>query len=854
MMNLRLVILMPILLGGCHFFHPLERDKGSEEILKRAATYSFGQSREDLTKLADLVRDSQNEPARRAALAHTLAAALEEDTPSKPTLDAKQFICRQLALIGGKDEVPPLAEMLDDDETSDMARYALERIPDPAANRALRSALGEAKGKTKIGIINSLGERRDDDSVSALAKLISDKDPAIAYAAATALGKIGGPKSANALADAKPSATAANARLNCAEKFLADKQPAEAEKIYESLNKPDQPRGVRAAALQGLVSARGEKSIPLVIEALQTDDPKMRGLAARLIREMPGESATTKAFAAQLPKLKPEAAAAVVRSLARRGDDAALPAVMAAAKSSNADLRLAAIESLADLGDPGDMTTIRLLAQYAAEASPSERAAARKSLASLKGPHIDAKMTQAMVEHTGAGAPQIEVIRALGTRKAVIATNDLLGGPALSPDPAIRTETFKALAQIAETNELGRLTERLNAEKDQSVRVEAENAVVAVVSKNADKEGRAEPLLAALGTAGDPVAKASLLRVLGKLEGEKSLSALRGALADKQPEIQSAAITALSGWSDPAPADDLLKLMKSSPEGVARAEAFKGYGRLAALPASGNEKARLALMKNALKLAKNADEKRAILFPLRDVLSLDALQLAESYFTDRDVKPEAIETASKIAFWISGSYPDDVRSAMKRVLEITDDKSARENANLVLGMVDKFEDYITAWEVSGPYKEKGKDGYKHFDIVFPPEDPNAKGVEWKTMPASGDPGRPWLLDLGKAVGGDHRAAYLRTNVWAPKELKAKLEIGSDDGVKVWVNGAVVHANNATRSLKPAEDTAEATLKQGWNAILMKVNNGGGDWQACLRLRAADGSKIEGLRAEAGGAK
>ncbi|MBI1785555.1 hypothetical protein HYR69_10465, partial [Candidatus Sumerlaeota bacterium] len=86
------------------------------------------------------------------------------------------------------------------------------------------------------------------------------------------------------------------------------------------------------------------------------------------------------------------------------------------------------------------------------------------------------------------------------------------------------------------------------------------------------------------------------------------------------------------------------------------------------------------------------------------------------------------------------------------------------------------------------------------------------------------------------------------------ELKAKLEIGSDDGVKVWVNGAVVHANNATRSLKPAEDTAEATLKQGWNAILMKVNNGGGDWQACLRLRAADGSKIEGLRAEAGGAK
>ncbi len=40
-----------------------------------------------------------------------------------------------------------------------MARYALERIPGEAVNKALLAALPKAEGKAKIGIVNSLGER-----------------------------------------------------------------------------------------------------------------------------------------------------------------------------------------------------------------------------------------------------------------------------------------------------------------------------------------------------------------------------------------------------------------------------------------------------------------------------------------------------------------------------------------------------------------------------------------------------------------------------------------------------------------------------------------------------------------------
>ncbi len=110
-------------------------------------------------------------------------------------------------------------------------------------------------------------------------------------------------------------------------------------------------------------------------------------------------------------------------------------------------------------------------------------------------------------------------------------------------------------------------------------------------------------------------------------------------------------------------------------------------------------------------------------------------------------------------------------------------------------------------------------------------------------------GRPWLIELDKdpALAGENRVAYLRTRVWSPQEQKAQIELGSDDGVKVWLDGRLVHANNATRPAEPGQDKAEVTLKEGWNLLLVKLTQGGGEWALCARLRQADGSGLEGLK-------
>ena len=69
----------------------------------------------------------------------------------------------------------------------------------PEAAQALRDALPKLDGALKIGVIGSLGVRRDAASVPALAALLGDADAAIAAAAACALGDIGTPDAAKAL-------------------------------------------------------------------------------------------------------------------------------------------------------------------------------------------------------------------------------------------------------------------------------------------------------------------------------------------------------------------------------------------------------------------------------------------------------------------------------------------------------------------------------------------------------------------------------------------------------------------------------------------------------------------------------
>jgi len=231
-----------------------------DELIDKIKKYDWGQSRAALTVFSDNMRENYGKAKKLREIEDSLLDVLTSDA----TRAGKQFACRQLSIIGTKQSVPALAKMLTHKETSDMARYALERIPDAAVDDALREALPKTSGKVQVGIINSLGQRRDSKSVSALSLLVSSSDPLAAEAAVASLGHIADSQATEILAKAKNETSGKlrvpvlDAYLKCADRLAAQGQKEKALAIYKELYKSNEPTSIRAAALRGMINVTKE--------------------------------------------------------------------------------------------------------------------------------------------------------------------------------------------------------------------------------------------------------------------------------------------------------------------------------------------------------------------------------------------------------------------------------------------------------------------------------------------------------------------------------------------------------------------------------------------------------------------
>ena len=85
-------------------------------------------------------------------------------------------------------------------------------------------------------------------------------------------------------------------------------------------------------------------------------------------------------------------------------------------------------------------------------------------------------------------------------------------------------------------------------------------------------------------------------------------------------------------------------------------------------------------------------------------------------------------------------------------------------------------------------------------------------------------------DTGLGSGNiDHHVAYGFVTLDSPREQKTTMLVGSDDAVKVWINGVLVHNNPVDRGADNYQDQFPVTLKKGTNTLLVAVYEGGGGW-------------------------
>ena len=208
-------------------------------------------------------------------------------------------------------------------------------------------------------------------------------------------------------------------------------------------------------------------------------------------------------------------------------------------------------------------------------------------------------------------------------------------------------------------------------------------------------------------------------------------------------------------------------------------------------------------------------------------------------FIDRRVAgfPETHRIREKVDAPIS--FVSDAKSVYNRILAAKDPVAAGKQ---VLFLTENKGPFIRDWLVCGPYRKAGAAGATTvFNLAFGPEKPG-EAVKWSVAPA-GD-----TVNLaGFFPNQSNCVAYLKTEIIAPEATDAILLMGSDDGIKAWLNGAVVHSNNVDRGQVVDQDMAPVKLKQGVNELLLKITQGGGGWSACARIVGPDGLPIEDLR-------
>jgi hypothetical protein len=323
-------------------------------------------------------------------------------------------------------------------------------------------------------------------------------------------------------------------------------------------------------------------------------------------------------------------------------------------------------------------------------------------------------------------------------------------------------------------------------------------------------------------------------------------------LGDPNEHVREAAIRATSESIDPELLDDLVGLARHAKDETTRSLAINGAVRLTRQEDAtrlSNER-RVTALNDLLIIARRPEQKRQVLSGLAEVPGREALKAVESALEDQDVHAEASRAALQIALTLPSAQARDALAVLNKALEGTTDDAMRKALGAGVQQIEAGADYITDWQLAGPYRQPGKDHLALFETVFPPEMGDAQGANWRIFPPAADPKRPWVMDLLKVLGPQEQCvAYARTWVYCDKDLKAQLELGTDDGVKAWLNDKQVYALNTARALRPGSDKTQVELHSGWNRLLLKVTQYNQGWEFCARFRSLDGSHLDGLRCD-----
>jgi type 1 glutamine amidotransferase len=654
-------------------------------LIPQIRGFEWDGSRAVLYTVQEKIRSCYGNEEALGTIEEMLLDVLESDS----TAAAKDFACRQLAVIGTNKSVPMLSKMLADPKTSDMARYALEKIPARDVDDVLVKATKAAPNqKVLIGIISTLGNRKSDKVISLAHDLFSNADngdEAVNIALLSALGSVGTEESVEELFHVRPNLTGqaqkrcTDALLMCADAMLAANQRRRAIEIYDMLYKEEKLSIVRAAALSGLAQAGSQDIQALLPNIIQMGDMTLRTAAIQSLAYVNDDMIleTTVSKASDLPADAQIQLLTVLSENAREGGEMlALQMV----RSEQQPVRIAAYEALAKIGD---ISAIEILAGAAAQAQDrDEREAAREALSQIPGKSVDSAILEKIAASMDGNSDEkvvIELIRATASR-GIDDASEVLFRTAEHDNQKIASESVRALQSLAGPEHAEALVNLVVSRPG----ADTENMLLVVAEKFSSHDQVARLILDKYGKiAGNEDARVSLLRVLGKLGDSDAIALIKSEYASSNEKLQEAAFRAMTDW----PQNDFIGKMKtlarSAEDEKTRILAFRAYIRM--LTDSGkNEQGIVDELIAAYSLAERPDERKYVIGVLGNYGNEKALKFVKDKVAEPDLKAEVQVSLLQICEKLRNERPSAVNPVLRMLKENGSSESVRNRAEELL--------------------------------------------------------------------------------------------------------------------------------------------------------------------------
>ena len=580
----------------------------------------------------------------------------------------KAFLMSQLDEVAQDDAIPSLISFLKDAQLSDPAVRVLVKINTPASKTALLNALPSTAGKSRLSVIEGLGDSRVKAAAAPIAAFADGSDQNLTKMSLYALAKIGDPSSESLMASAAAKSdfkyentNAVAAYLDYAARLLADGDAVLAHKIaLQLLDKATAPDlvSVRTGALKILSDESKGQDISVLLGAVK--DPSIAYRAAALKFALPYlNPATTSLWLKELNKVKPEVQAEMVTMLGDGKAATALPTVLKLISHKNQDLKFAAIEAAAKIGgvevlpdlfktmDKGDDATVQKVADV---------------MLRMKG----AGLTENIAKVLPGMKPNVQValIQVLAARAAHEQINSVYVLQQ-SKNPAVRKAAFAALANLvtkADLPELFALLNHKNTTDEEALMVQS--ALIAALKVGATAS-HTEIVLQQMSDAA-PEKKKFFYKVLASLGDSKALAAVNNAFKTGDEQTQKLALEALSSWANPSSMESLLNIARTASNPTFQEEALQGYLRLVRL--SGAPAAqKLLMLRDAMDVAKTTAQKQQILTDLEHAKTFNAVVFAGKYMDD----PALQQAAARAVMTIVLSDKSYEGAAVKNLLNKT---------------------------------------------------------------------------------------------------------------------------------------------------------------------------------------